>query len=78
MATVAKTGDNRWVVHMGSPNDSCMTVEVNMSLETARRIAEKETKRISALNPGRDDIDPESVGSAVLSVLELFAAGSKS
>lgn len=78
MATMAKIGENRWVVHMGSPSDSCVTVEVNMSLETARRIAEKETKRIAALNPGRDDIDPESVGSAVLSVLGLFAAGSQS
>ncbi len=62
---------------MGSPGDSCVTVEVNMSVETARRIAERETERIAALNPGRDDIDPETAGSAVLSVLGLFAAGGK-
>ena len=77
MATVVNLGENRWVVHMGSPSDSCVTVEVHMSLETATRIAERETKRIAALNPGRDDINPESVGSAVLSVLGLFAAGGK-
>ena len=62
---------------MGSPSDSCVTVEVNMSLETATRIAERETQRIAALNPGRDDLDAETVGSAVLSVLGLFAAGGK-
>jgi hypothetical protein len=62
---------------MGSPSESCVTVEVNMSLETAMRIAERETQRIAALNPGRDDLDPETVGSAVLSVLGLFAAGGK-
>ena len=77
MATVANLGENRWVVHMGSPSDSCVTVEVNMSLETAQRIAERETERIATLNPGRDDIDPETVGSAVLSVLGLFATGGK-
>lgn len=77
MATVASVGENRWVVHMGSPSDSRVTVEVNMSFETAKRIAERETKRIAALNPGRDDISPESVGSAVLSVLGLFAAGGR-
>lgn len=77
MATVANLGENRWVVHMGSPSDSCVSVEVNMSLETAKRIAERETERIAALNPGRDDLDPETVGSAVLSVLGLYAAGGK-
>ncbi len=77
MATVAKLDENRWVVHMGSPGDSCVTVEVNMSLETAGRIAEKETERLAALNPDRDDIGPETVGSAVLSVLGQFAAGGK-
>ncbi len=77
MATVESVGENRWIVHMGSPSESCVTVEVNMSLETAMRIAERETQRIAALNPGRDDLDPETVGSAVLSVLGLFAAGGK-
>ena len=77
MATVQKTRENRWIVHMGSPNDSQVTVELNMSLETAKKIANRETERIAALNPGRDDIDPQSVGSAVLSVLGLFAAGGR-
>ena len=74
MATVENAGKGRWIVHMGSPDESCVTVEVNMSPEIARRIAERETRRIAALNPGRDDLDPETVGSAVLSVLGLFAA----
>ena len=77
MATVANIGENRWVVHMGSPSDSRVTVEVNMSLDTAERIADRETDRLASLNPGREDIEPESVGSAVLSVLGLFAAGGK-
>ena len=77
MATVRETGENRWVVHTGSTNDSQVTVEVHMSLETARKIADRETQRIAALNPGRDDLDPQSVGSAVLSVLGLFAAGGR-
>ena len=62
---------------MGSPDDSSVSVEVNMSLETANRIAERETRRIAALNPGRGDLHPETVGSAVFSVLGLFAVGGK-
>ena len=77
MATVQNAGKNRWIVHMGSPSDSSVKIEVNMSLETAMRIAERETDRIAALNPGRNDLDPETPGSAVLSVLGLFAAGGK-
>ena len=75
MATVQNAGEQRWVVHLGSPDESCVTVEVNMSAQTAKRIAERETERIAALNPGRDDLDPQSVGSAVMSVLGLYAAG---
>lgn len=77
MATVENTGEQRWVVHLGCADESSVTVEVNMSPETAKRIAERETERIAALNPGRDDLDPQSVGSAVMSVLGLFAAGDK-
>ena len=77
MATVEHVGKERWIVHLGSPDDSRVTVEVNMSAETARRIAERETERIAALNPGRNDLDPESVGSAVMSVLGLYAAGGR-
>lgn len=60
---------------MGSADESQVTVEVHMSRETARRISEHETRRIAALNPGREDLEPQTVGSAVLSVLGLFAAG---
>ena len=77
MATVECAGKERWVVHLGSPDDSRVTVEVNMSAETAKRIAERETERIAALNPARDDLDPQSVGSAVMSVLELYSAGGR-
>ena len=77
MATVENAGERRWIVHLGSPDESRVSVEVNMSAETAKRIAERETERIAALNPGRDDLDAQSVGSAVMSVLGLYAAGGK-
>lgn len=77
MATVRNAGENRWVVHMGSTSESQVTVEVHMSPETAKRIAQRETQRIAALNPGREDLDPQSPGSAVLSVLGLFASGGR-
>lgn len=77
MSTVENAGEERWVVHLGRPDESRVTVEVNMSAETARRIAERETERLAALNPGRDDLDPQSVGSAVMSVLELYSTGWK-
>ena len=75
MASVHSAGENRWVVHMGTTDKSQVTVEVHMGLETARKLAERETQRIAALNPGRDDLDPQTAGSAVLSVLGLFATG---
>ena len=75
MASVHNVGEDHWVVRMGNPDQSQVTVEVHMSLETAKRIAERETRRIAALNPGRDDLDPQTAGSAVLSVLGLFAVG---
>ena len=75
MATVETVGEHRWIVHLGSPDESCVTVHVNMSLETAKQIAERETRRIAALNPGRDDLAPQTVGTAVLTVLGCFAAG---
>ena len=75
MATVENAGEQRWVVHLGCPDESRVTIEVNMSADTAKRIAVRETERIAALNPGRDDLDPQNVGSAVMSVLGLYAAG---
>ena len=77
MATIQRPEENRWVVHMSSPDDSQVTVEIHMNLETATKIAERETQRIAALNPGRDDLDPQTVASAVLTVLGLFAAGNR-
>ena len=77
MATVRSAGEDRWVVHMGGASESQVSVEVHMSPETARKIAERETQRLAALNPGRDDLEPQTVGSAVLSVLGLFAAGGR-
>lgn len=77
MATVENAGERRWVVRLDSPEESLVCVEICMSADTARRIAERETERIAALNPGRDDLDPQSVGSAVMSVLELYAAGTR-
>ena len=65
-------------VHLGSPDNSCVTVEVNTSAETAKRIAERETETdCGVLNPRRNDLDPQSVGSAVMSVLGLYSAGGK-
>ena len=76
MATIQSSGQDRWIVHMGSRDDSQVTVEVHMNLETARKLADRETERIAALNPGRDDLGPETAASASLSVLGHFAAGS--
>ncbi len=61
MAIVQSAGPNRWVVHMSSPDESQVTVEINMNREIAARIAERETQRIAALNPGRDDLDPQTI-----------------
>ena len=77
MATIHNTGPNRWVVDMSSPEESRVTVEVHMNPETANKIAERETQRITDLNPGRDDLEPQTVASAVLRVLGHFAAGNR-
>ncbi len=77
MATIQSVGQNRWVVHLGSPDESQVTVEVHMKPETAKKIADRETQRIAALNPSRDDLEPQTVASAVLSVLGIFATGSR-
>lgn len=72
VASVASDGC-RWTVHMGNKDESKVAVEVHMSEEMAEQIASRETARIKALNPERDDIPPESVGSAVMNVLGLYA-----
>ena len=50
-----------------------VTVTVHMTKEMAERIATQETRRIGALNAGRRDIEAESVGTAVLNVLGVYA-----
>ena len=72
MASVAVDG-RRWTVHMGSEANSEVTVEVHMSEKMAEQIASRETARLKAINPERDDIPPESVGSAVMNVLGIYA-----
>ena len=72
MASVAVDG-RRWTVHMGSEASSQVVVEVHMSEEMAAQIALQETERLKAINPERDDIPPESVGSAVMNVIGLYA-----
>ena len=74
MATVQQASPDRWVVHLGSQEDSEVAIEVHMSRKAAKRIADLETQRIAQLNPGRTDIDPQTIGLAVCSVLGLFAA----
>ena len=72
MATVSKLDANRWEVHMGNREHSQVTIEVHMSRALAEQIAARETERIKELNRGRDDLPPESVGSAILNVLGLY------
>ena len=72
MASVALNG-RRWTVHMDAEDKAEVTVEVHMTAEMAEQIASRETARIKAINPQRDDIPPESVGSAVMNVLGLYA-----
>lgn len=73
MATVWHDGRRRWVVHLAAQAESEVTIEVHMSRETAEKLATRETARLQALNPGRDDLAPEDVGTAVLHVLSLYA-----
>ena len=45
---------------------------MNMRQEIADRTAKREAERIAALTPSRNDRDPLSVGSALMSVLGMF------
>ncbi len=76
MASVFKSDDRRWTVYMGAHERSEVTVEVHMSRAMAEQIASRETERIRALNLGRD-IPPESVGSALMNVLGLYATAGR-
>ena len=57
-----------------SASDSEVTVELRMSKATAKNLAHAESCRIAALNPGREDLPAEDVGSAVLGILSSVAA----
>ena len=72
MASVFELDGGRWTVYMESRDQSDVTVEVHMSKEMAEQIASRETARIKTLNPGRDILQ-ESVGSAVMNVLGIYA-----
>lgn len=74
MASVRCDGRNRWVVHLATQTESEVTIEVRMSRETAEKLAAREAARLQALNPGRDDLPPKDVGTAVLHVLSLYAS----
>lgn len=74
MATVWHDGGDRWVVHLAAQARSEVTIEVRMSRETADKLAAREAARLQALNPGREDLPPEDVGTAVLHVLSLYAS----
>ena len=76
MASVRSNGSH-WEVYMASRDQREVTVQVHMSRAMAERIASRETERLKALNPQRDDIPPESVGSAVLNVLGLYATAGR-
>lgn len=73
VATVSKLDANRWEVHMGSRESSEVTIVVHMSRAMAEQIATRETERLKEFNRDRDDVQPESAGSAVLNVLGLYA-----
>jgi len=74
MASVKNMGSNEWVVHLAGEDKSEVSVTVYMPLETAEKLAARETERISALNPGRTDLPVQTVASAILSLLGLEAA----
>ena len=76
MASVFHQG-GLWEVHMGRKGQSEVTVQVHMSKAMAERLARRETDRLRELNPERTDLPAESVGSAVLNVLGLYASGSR-
>ena len=77
MASVLDHGDDRWDVYMASKDQSEVTVQIHMSKAMAERLVRRETDRIRGLNPDRADIPEESVGSAVMNVVGLYASGSR-
>ena len=78
MASVFDHGDgDLWDVYMESKDQSEVTVRIHMSNAMAKRLVQRETDRVRGLNPDRVDIPEESVGSAVMNVLGLYASGSR-
>lgn len=74
MTMMWRDGPDRWVVQLAARAKPEVTVEVRMSRETAEKLAAQEAARLRALNPGRDDLPPEDVGTAVMHVLSLYAS----
>lgn len=77
MATVSQVSPDRWRVEMDPGAEHEMIVEVQMSRETANKIANLETERVARLNPGRTDLPRWSLGVAILNVLGLYAANGR-
>ena len=78
MASAFDHGDgDLWDVYMESKDQSEVTVRIHMSNAMAKRLVQRETDRVRGLNPDRVDIPEESVGSAVMNVLGLYASGSR-
>ncbi|MDE2922092.1 MAG: hypothetical protein OYL92_10535 [Acidobacteriota bacterium] len=73
MATVSQLSATHWVVHLGRQADSNVTVELRMSEDQARDLANLETNRIAELNPTEPQ-PAENVGSAVLTLLASVLA----
>ena len=57
-----------------SAADSEVTVELKMSRATAKNLAYAEVWRLAALNPDREDLPSEDVGSAILGILSSVEA----
>ncbi len=75
MAVTRQITPDHYVVHMGSPSKSKVTVEVHMSREEAARLMQKETARRQRLNPNHpvDEVGPTDLADAVLMILMMAA-----
>ena len=77
MATVRQQSADSWEIHLGAASNSEVSVLVQMSRETAEKLAALEASRLASLNPGRSDLPPSNPGMAVLNVLGLYAANGR-
>jgi len=77
MASVRQQSVDSWEVHLGARSKSEVTVAVHMSRETAAKLAALEAYRLASLNPDRSDLPSSNPGTAVLTVLGLYAANGR-